>query len=342
MRKIVFYFIVSFLIISLSFALFSCKNAISIEGVELHKVERETRDIREEQLNIEYTPEGALPIGSFIILGQYQVEDEDPNPILWQVVENKSHYTGNTEPVAEHMTLLSYYIIDQRGFDAKEPDNEEWEFRVKYGNNRYVYSNIRQWLNSPGEKDSWWESMHDVDGPPTDEGFVSGNPTGYYDKNGFLNSFSPEELGLILNTTLEVGINANADGGGTETVTDKVFLLSLTEVGLSDKESKNFFEGYPMPVFDSNEARKAYVTEACYENTNCKRKPYAIENSWHWWLRSPYSWGEYDVWIIDNLGKAEHRRAFIDAFGVRPAINIIYEGISFSGSGTIDDPYVLQ
>jgi len=341
MKKILFSIIISFLIVSLIFLLSGCGDFISIEGVELRKVERETKEILEEELDIEFTPDGALPIGSYLLFGQYQLEDEGYNPILWKVIENKSHYMGNTDPAVEHITLLAAYIMDLRGFDAEEPENE-WEYRAKYGNNRYSYSTIRQWLNSSEKGGSWWKPQHDTDAPPIDENFLISKQTGYDDNDGFLNSFKPEELDIILDTTLECGINNNADGGGTETVTDKVFLLSLTEVGLGEMESKNYFEGNPFAIFGSFESRVAWVSLQCYENTNSPRIPHTIENSWDWWLRSPYSWGEYDVWMSDDQGKSVHRRAHIDSLGIRPSINIKYEGVNFSGNGSMDDPYVLQ
>ncbi|MBM3708860.1 MAG: hypothetical protein FJW61_00355 [Actinobacteria bacterium] len=343
MKKVFFITIISISLALIIFSLVSsgCGKIISIEGVELRKVEKAKKEPLEEEKNIEFTPEGSLSIGSFVLFGKYQVESEDPIPILWRVIENKSHYRGNVNPDEKHMTLLAEYIIDLRGFDAEEPESE-WEFRAKYGNNRYRFSTLRQWLNSSKKAYNWWEPQHETDAEPVDENFKSNRPTGYEDKDGFLNSFTPEELGLILDTNLECGINSNADGGGIEVVTDKIFLLSLTEVGLSEEESKNYFEGNPFVIFNSYESRLAIISLQCYENTESVQKSRTPEASYGWWLRSPYSWGEYDVWNVDNQGKAEHRRAHLDAFGVRPALNIKYEGLTFLGSGTIDDPYIIE
>ena len=343
MKEVKFKLIISIIFMTMVTSLIfsGCEGAVSIEGSQLRKVEHATKEVLEEEKNIEFTPEGSLPIGSFVLFGKYQVESEEPVPILWKVIENKSHYKGNVNPDLKHLTLLTEYIIDMRGFDAAEPESD-WEFRAKYGNNRYRFSNIRQWLNSDKKANDWWEPKHETDSPPLDENFESGRETGYEDKNGFLSNFSSAELDLILDTTLECGINENADGGGTEMLTDKFFLLSLTEIGLSEEESKYYFEGNPFAIFNSFDSRKALVSSACYKNTNSLRIPGTPEDYWDWWLRSPYSWGEYDVWYIDELGKAEHRRAYIDAQGLRPAVNIRYEGLSFSGSGTIDDPYVIN
>ena len=341
MRKCLFYIITLILLASIILVLPGCGSIVSMEGVQLEQVEKASKEVPEEEKDIKNTPSGALSIGSYILFGQYQVEDEGLSPILWKIIENKSHYRGNTSPDVKHMTLLTDYLIDQRGYDAKEPESD-LEFRATYGNNRYSYSNIRQWLNTDKKGDSWWQALHDTDSPPVNEGFETGKDTGYYDKDGFLNSFNSKELDMILDTTLECGININADGGGTETVTDKVFLLSTTEVGISEEEGKYYFEGNPFAIFDSFESRLAMVSPQCYENTNSPQIPTTAENSWEWWLRSPYSFGEYDVWIVDYQGKAIHRRAYIDSNGLRLAINIKYEGVNFSGEGTADNPYVIK
>ena len=291
--------------------------------------------------DIESTPEGSLPIGSYVLFGNYQVESEEPTPILWKVIENKSlHYKVNN-PDSKYMTLLTEYVIDLRGIDGAEPESA-LEFRAKYGNNRYSFSNIRQWLNSDKKANDWWVAQHETDSPPIDENFESKREIGYEDKDGFLSNFSAAELNLVLDTEIVCGINKNVDGGGTETITDKFFLLSLTEVGLSDKESKYYFEGNPFVIFDSYDSRKTTISSVCYDNTNSIRKAANPEDYWDWWLRSPYSWGEYDIWLVDKKGREQHRRAYGDAIGLRPAVNIKYEGLTFSGSGTIDDPYIIN
>lgn len=347
MKKVFFRttILVSFTLIVFSLIFSGCGSLINMEGVELSQVEKVTRDTIEEEKDIKLTPEGSLAIGSFVRFGEYQVESEEPNPILWKVIENKSHYKGNVNPDDKHMTLLAENIIDLRGFDAKEPQSK-LEFVAEYGNSRYIFSNLRQWFNSSKKANSWWEPQYEADAKPNDEGFESitakGYPTGYEDKDGFLNSFSPEELGLLLDTTLECGIN-KTDGGGTETVTDKVFLLSLTEVGLGEKEGKNYLEGNPFAIFNSPESRLAYLSTQCFKNTKSIQVPTDnTKQSWEWWLRSPYSWSEYDVWAADSKGGATNRRAYKGAFGLHPSLNIKYEGLTFSGSGTIDDPYVIK
>ena len=65
------------------------------------------------------------------------------SPIVW-IVADKNHagYPSNS------VTLVTNQIIKMLCFDATEPSNGNSD-RRGYGNNRYIYSNLRQWLNSP-------------------------------------------------------------------------------------------------------------------------------------------------------------------------------------------------
>ncbi|OGD37913.1 hypothetical protein A2V94_04820 [Candidatus Atribacteria bacterium RBG_16_35_8] len=96
-----------------------------------------------EQKTSDLTYGKSLKSGDYIQFGNYQVEDEGYNPILWVVIDNNSHYAGYVNPEVEHITLMSTYIIDLRGFDAVEPENAN-ELRRGYGNGRYRTSNMRQ------------------------------------------------------------------------------------------------------------------------------------------------------------------------------------------------------
>ena len=166
-----------------------------------------------------------LNVGDKVRLGKYQVKNEAKKDLIWQVAaKDHAGYPSNS------VTLLTERIIDVRGFDAKEPSNSDSN-RKSYGNNRYKDSNLRQWLNKSGYP--WFSKTHTADEPPTDAGMSQ--PTGYDTKQGFLSSFTQEELNAILDTTLTVAKNTVTDGGGTETVVDKVFLLSNTEVGLANE-----------------------------------------------------------------------------------------------------------
>jgi len=291
----------------------------------------------------------SLKLGDIVSMGSYQVESEGKSPILFMVIGNDNHYAGEVNPAVDHPTLLSKHIIDIRGFDAAEPGNAN-ELREGYGNGRYKTSNIRQWLNSNGQAGAWWSAQNPGDGTPgtnnadalpADGGFPAFDGIGYEDKDGFLRSFSQDELGVILDTTLEVGKNSVTDGGGKETVTDKVFLLSLAEAGFTGKGGAT--EGSAFGFFTSDASRQATATEQCIENTNSPDKP-SYGQAWNWWLRSPSTGFTASTFMVSSIGAALYSTAADmseGSVGIRPALNI-KSALWFSGSGTESDPYVID
>ena len=82
------------------------------------------------------------------------------SPIIW-IVADKNHagYPSNS------VTLVTNQIIKMLCFDATEPSNGNSD-RRSYGNNRYIYSNLRQWLNSPAAAGQWYTAQHSADQTP--------------------------------------------------------------------------------------------------------------------------------------------------------------------------------
>ena len=250
-----------------------------------------------------------LPVGSKVKFGNYKVEGSVSGPMVWLVADkNHAGYPANS------VTLLTEKIIDLRGFDAKEPSNSNAD-RQSYGNNRYLHSNLRQWLNKSGHP--WYVATHGADAPPNDTGMNT--PTGYDDEPGFLSNFSSDELGGILDTTLTVAKNTVTDGGGSEVVTDKVFLLSNTEVGLANENS--IVEGSLLPLFSNDASRIAKLTQQGVTNTKSTSKP-ATVNAWYWWLRTPRATVSRFVRYVHSSGTLDHSVAYNGYNGVRPALNL--------------------
>jgi len=330
--------------------LLSCASACNNKAIPTDTI---SEFVSENKQQTDNQPNGlthgkSLKTGDYIQLGSYHVEDEDDNPILWVVIDNNSHYAGYVNPETEHITLITAYIIDFRGFDAIEPENTN-ELRRGYGNGRYRTSNIRQWLNSSEDENNWWTAqnldegepgVNNADAPPDDKGFPDFNIAGYEDKEGFLKSFTDYELEAILETTLAVGKNAAVDGGGYESVTDKVFLLSLTEVGLGDRSE--YEEGKIIDFLANVNSRQAEATNACVENTNCLDKV-SQEDNWNWWLRTPSPGFPASTFMVSSIGDALNSTANMSEcpVGLRPALNL-KTGLYFAGTGTKDDPYIIE
>lgn len=192
------------------------------------------------------------------------------------------------------MTLIPHDCLESLMFDNKEPSNSNSD-RRNNGNNRYLYSNIRKWLNSNGEAGNWWTAQHSADAAPD-----------YADtKAGFMSYFDSDFLSVIGKTKIKVVKNTKTDGGGYEEISDDYFYLpSRTEVGLGLEN--DIFEGISFPYFNRNEKRIKY-----YSGSTTK-----------WWLRTPLLNYAYHVRNVHTSGEVYNNNAY-EVCGIAPACNII-------------------
>lgn len=110
-------------------------------------------------------------------------------------------------------------VIGNKMFDNSEPSNSDSDRRNR-GNNRYIWSNIRQWLNSSNPANGWYSSQHSKDAPPD-----------YTNVAGFLHEWTEKEISVLENASWVV-TRASVDGGGSESFQNKIVLPSTTEMGL--------------------------------------------------------------------------------------------------------------
>jgi hypothetical protein len=249
-------------------------------------------------------------------------------PIVWRVMEH-----GHTGDPDGSTAVIADKIISIKAFDAKEPNNSN-SSRQSYGNNRYLYSNLLQWLNSDAEAGKWYSAQHSADQAPSSTSYVSYNP--YSDEAGFLNGFSEQMKAALLTVTKRTAKNTVTDGGGYEDVSSKVFLLSKTEVGHSNENSIE--EGSLYTIFTDNASRIAYPTaEAAAHST------YSVSatSAWYWWLRTPYASSANGVRSVYTDGTSNYRIAYNGYYGVRPALCIL-SSISLSDEPDADGAYMIQ
>lgn len=222
--------------------------------------------------------------------------------------KNHAGYPSNS------VTLVTNQIIKMLCFDATEPSNGNSD-RRNYGNNRYIYSNLRQWLNSPAAAGQWYTAQHSADQTP-DSSHVWNGVNPYSGLAGFLNAFTANERAALLNTTITVG-KSSTDGGGTETCTDKIFPLSCTEVGLSG----DHVCGSKLAIFSDNNSRIATVTASCVANSNYSGNP-GSGSAWYYWLRDAYAGSAFSARSVWNDGTLNWNDAFSGLNGLRPACNL--------------------
>lgn len=216
------------------------------------------------------------------------------------------------------VTLIAEKIIQLMASDAKEPSNSDSN-RKNYGNNRHIYSNILQWLNSNAAAGKWYSAKHSADQAPTTKStHVSYNP--YTSWAGFLAMLDPKFVAELLTTTLTV-VKSSTDGGSYETFNAKMFLASTTEVGLANENS--IAEGSRLALFSNDASRVAYPTAECVSNADgYTNSSFATSKGWYWWLRTPYSSYAYFVRFVSTVGTLLYNHAFYGNYGVRPLCNL--------------------
>ena len=138
--------------------------------------------------------------------------------------------------------------------------------RALLGSNNWKNSAIRQYLNSDAVAGSVWEPKTIWDKPPSWS----------TSQAGFLNGFSSNFKNTIGTTKKTTALNTVTDGGGTETTSEKVFLLSYTETycGGSEGAAYDYYKNYsnlPAAGSGADENRIKYLNGAAK----------------YWWLRSP-------------------------------------------------------
>ncbi len=203
-------------------------------------------------------------------------------PVTWIVVA-KDHYEG----LELHITLLAEESIGKYVFDNSTNRNHTY---AEYGYNHWgdcgtanATCGLRPWLNSTG---------------------IRQNFTG----KSFYRSFSKLFKRAVLETTLP---NMEWTNRTIYTTSDKVFVPTITELGLS--------------MFD---CPLQIGTAYAYFAEGCKIKPEANHGGkpdWYWTRSPDYYCGAY-VCLVVNGGESHniYMRGYAakNAYGVRPALNL--------------------
>lgn len=248
--------------------------------------------------------------------------------LVWTLAD-KNHSGYPTGAV----TFVAEKIIKLMCADAIESSNSDSN-RKSYGNNRWIYSNIRQWMNSAAAAGAWYSAQHSADAAPTNANVWS-NYNEYDAIAGFLNGFTANEQAALLSTSLTVG-KASVDGGSTETDTCKIFNLSATEVGLTG----DFTEGSILSLFNTSSNRIAYPTASAVSNSEYTSGSLSASQAWYWWLRTPYASNSCSVRYVSTGGSLNFDDACYGNGGLRPAFNLS-SGLLISDSTDSDGCYTV-
>lgn len=183
-----------------------------------------------------YYLEAATTLASLIAKSTFEFGRYGGKPLIWKV----AHIEEDRMRVIMAENTLGFTIQ----FDAPETNNPNTD-RKSYGNNRWSLSNHRQWLNTDKAGGEWFEAQHDYD--------VCSSSV--VNKDGFLHDFTEAEKGIIIPQT-RICLLPNIDGGGTETIVDKVWVPCLEELGFAS-ENKNYPEGTVFQIFDGDDNTNA-------------------------------------------------------------------------------------
>lgn len=193
-----------------------------------------------------------------------------------------STYTATTEDTdwtaGDSVTAETYY--------EKNPNPN-----YNYGCNKWVDSNLRQYLNADAAGDAWWEAKNIWDAGA------------YKSRPGFLYNLPFKSLLVPITKTVAI---ATPYGGGSTTCEDKVFLPSLYEVFAT--KVNNIAEGSKRWDYYTNNA----------SNANSRIK---LINGVEviWWLSSPYASGGYSVYGVNTSGSSSGNVFAYSSRGVAPA-----------------------
>lgn len=209
-----------------------------------------------------------LPSGSKVKLGTW-----NDTPLQWKVARDTSDQSIRLVLEPDSVSLFG-----TMAYDVAEPSNSD-SGRRSFGNSRYIYSNIHQWLNAT-KVSGWYTAQHSADAAPA-----------YYYSPGFLSGWSENHIAALDRATLTTS-RASIDGGGTETFVARVALISTTELGLQSSTG-----GGRLDIFNSDGDR---ATGSYY------------------WTRTPHPSSSFNAYQVVGSGALGNGGNVFLAYGVRP------------------------
>lgn len=177
--------------------------------------------------------------------------------------------------------------------------------RALTGNNNYAQSAIRQYLNSKATAGSVWSPQNVWDRAPTWAASTE----------GFLNGIDEDFLSVIGEVTKKTALNTVSDGGGSATTTEKVFLLSRSEVYGGNEVTGG--EGAAYPYYAEYSDLGSAETGNDSNRIKCRNG-----TATYWWLRSPYAGSANSVRLVYAPGNISGSNAN-NSIGVAPACCIV-------------------
>ena len=177
--------------------------------------------------------------------------------------------------------------------------------RALNGNGNYGESAIRQYLNSTAAAGSVWTARNVWDRAPSWNESTA----------GFLKGLDKDFLSVIGEVTKKTALNTACESGGYTTSSEKVFLLSRSEVYGCNAVTGG--EGAAYPYFSDYSD-----LESAASNADSNRIKFRNGSERSWWLRSPYDDLATTVYYVYTTGRILNFHAS-NSYGVAPACCIV-------------------
>lgn len=198
------------------------------------------------------------------------------------------------------MIIQSHYAtVENMQFDAPEPSSSDSNIQ-SYGWNRWMYSGVRQWLNSSANKGAWWKSTHSDDIAPSQLSSI----------NGFMKGFSTDFINMLKKTKHETALNYIYPSGSEtvyvyDTTYDTFFLPSLKEEHFRSANFPNRYddsdrEGSTWEYWIQRKGETAQDFSPSYADTSAIRYSLADRSTAkNVWLRSASrSSSHYEFYVV--------------------------------------------
>ncbi len=204
-------------------------------------------------------------------------------------------YTNPTEPTGTVITALeNSYSNSVNNID-----------RAQKGSGNWITSEIRQWLNSAGDANTWWNAQTVFDRPGSTA-----------EQDGFLKNLDPAFLDVV-GTVIKNTRKYSADGGGSVDAEERFFLLSRTEAYVGDKR---YGEGEVYTYYGDEYSKLSKPGTS----SDANRIKYRDGSAAVWWLRSYMSDNySYSPRFISSSGSSLIAHSASAAHGAAPACVIV-------------------